>query len=283
MASQTRQAREADRKLSVQTLAIASISSALAAVIVSQFWKSGTAPAAAITPVVITVLSEMLHKPTQVIKSKVTGERTALLPEGAGAGAPAQKTEVAVGAPAADHEASRPAAEERPPPLRDEDGDAVPSDERATREAPISYHKAGTNGGPPSTFDSLRQRVNMKIVVATAALAFVIGAAILTVPELVTGGSVGKTSGGTTLFGGDRSSNTADEDAETDQQPEDQDSQQNQQDQPSQQQDQNSSDSQSPSKKRSTTTEQKTTPKTQTQPQPQQRQAPAPSKTPAQP
>ncbi len=136
MASQTRQAREADRKLSVQTLAIASISSALAAIIVSQFWKSGTAPAAAITPVVITVLSELLHKPTQAITSKVTGERTALLAEGAGAGAPPQKTEVAVGGPAADHEASKPASEERPPPLHEEDGDAVPSDERPSREAP---------------------------------------------------------------------------------------------------------------------------------------------------
>ena len=279
MASQTRQAREADRKLSVQTLAIASISSAAAAIIVSQFWKSGTAPAAAITPVVITVLSELLHKPTQAITSRVTGERTALLAEGAGAGAPAQKTEVAVGAPAADHEAAKPASEERPPPLRDEDGDSVPSDERASREAPISYHKAGSNGGPPSTFESLRKRVSMKIVVATAALAFVIGAAILTVPELITGGSVGKTSGGTTLFGGDRSSNTTDEGTETDRQAPDEQDQQNQ----PEQQDQNSSDSESKSKKPSTTTEQKTTPKTETQQQPQQRQAPAPSKTPAQP
>ena len=79
----------------------------------------------------------------------MTGERTALLPEGAGAGAPPQKTEVAVGAPAADHEAPKPASEERPPPLRDEDGDAVPSDERESREAPISYHKAGDQRRPP--------------------------------------------------------------------------------------------------------------------------------------
>ena len=46
MASQTRQARGAERKLSVQTLAIASVSSVVAAVVVSQFWKGGTAPAA---------------------------------------------------------------------------------------------------------------------------------------------------------------------------------------------------------------------------------------------
>ena len=229
MASQTRQAREADRKLSVQTLAIASISSALAAVIVSQFWKSGTAAAAAITPVVVSVLSELLHKPTRAISSRMTGERTALLPEGAGAGAPAQRSLETVTVPARDTEAARPFSEERPPPLHDEDGETKPSDERPSREAPITYHRAGSNGSSPKPGGrSWRERINFKIVAATAVLAVLIGAAIITIPELVSGGSVGKAQGGTTLFGGDRSS-TQDE---SEQNQDSQDSEQ-QQDQPS--------------------------------------------------
>ena len=283
MASQTRQAREADRKLSVQTLAIASISSALAAVIVSQFWKSGTAPAAAITPVVVTVLSELLHKPTQAITSRVTSDRSALLPEGAGAGAPPQRRLETVTVPARDSETTKPFSEERPPPLHDEDGEAKPSDERPSREAPITYHRAGSNGSSPKPGDgrSWRDRINLKIVAATAALAFVIGAAILTIPELVSGGSVGKAQGGTTLFGGDRSS-TQDE-SEQNQDP--QDSEQ-QQDQPSDQgsdgssgQSQQQQDSGGTQRQKTTETQPKSTPQQQ-----QQQRAPAtPQQTPAQP
>ena len=206
MASQTRQAREADRKLSVQTLAIASISSALAAVIVSQFWKSGTAPAAAITPVVVTVLSEMLHKPTQAIKpgdrrahgppprgrrrrrtraeDRGGGGRTRRRPRGGQAGVGG-----AASAPTRRGRRRRPQRRAGFP----RGADQLPQGRLAT-------------AAPRRPFENLRKRVSLKIVAATAALAFVIGAAILTVPELIAGGSVGKTSGGTTLFGGDRSS-----------------------------------------------------------------------------
>jgi len=44
----------------------------------------------------------------------------------------------------------------------------------------------------------------VRIVAATAALAILIGAAVLTIPELIAGDSLGKTSGGTTLFGGSK-------------------------------------------------------------------------------
>jgi hypothetical protein len=282
MASQTRQAREADRKLSVQTLAIASISSALAAIIVSQFWKSGTAAAAAITPVVVSVLSELLHKPTRAISSRMTGERTALLPEGAGAGAPAQRTLETVTVPARDTEATRPFSEERPPPLHDEDGETKPSDERPSREAPISYHRAGTNGSSPTPSGrSWRDRVNFKIVAATAALAFVIGAAILTIPELVSGGSVGKASGGTTLFGGDRDSTQDEGDAQSGGE-EQQQQQQQQEDEPS---DQGSGDStgQDQQQQGSGDAQRQRTTETQPQQPQQQRAPPAPQQAPAQP
>jgi hypothetical protein len=286
VASQTRQAREADRKLSVQTLAVASISSALAAVIVSQFWKSGTAAAAAITPVVVTVISELLHKPARAITSRVTTDRAAVLPEGAGAGAPAQRTLETVTVPARDTEVNRPFSEERPPPLHDEDGETTPSDERPGREAPITYHRAGSNGSSAEPSGrSWRDRINFKIVAATAALAFVIGAAILTIPELVSGGSVGRASGGTTLFGGDRSSTQDDSQSGQDTQ----DSEQ-QQDQPAEQ---NSGDSQQPDQKndsgsgdtqrQKTPQSEQTTPPKQQQLQQQQKAPATPQQPPAQP
>lgn len=205
MASQTRQAREAERKLSVRTLAIASISSAVAAVVVSQFWKGGTAPAAAVTPVVVSLVSELLHKPSQAITARVTSERTAVLPDGNDTGAPAEKTEVAAGAPARDLEGSKPASQERPPPLRESGEEPASRDKREAREPAVTYHRAGANGRAGGG----GRKFPVRIVAATAALAILIGAAILTVPELIAGDSLGKTSGGTTLFGGAK--NRADE------------------------------------------------------------------------
>ncbi|MDQ3587535.1 MAG: hypothetical protein M3350_10705 [Actinomycetota bacterium] len=201
MASQTRQAREAERKLSVRTLAIASVSSAVAAVVVSQFWKGGTAPAAAVTPVIVSLVSELLRKPTEAISARVTTDRTAVLPEAAGAGAPTARTMVATGAPARDSEGPRPASEERPPPLRATGEEPVPSDKREVRGTPVTYHRAGADG----RHGGGGRRFPVRLVAATAALAILIGAAILTVPELIAGDSLGKR-GGTTLFGGGKSS-----------------------------------------------------------------------------
>jgi len=204
MASQTRQAREAERKLSVRTLAVASISSVVAAIVVSQFWKGGTAPAAAVTPVIVSLVSELLHKPSQAITARVTSERTAVLPGGTGARAPAEKTEVAAGAPAPDLKGSKPASQERQPPLRESGEEPVSSDTSEAREPAVTYHRAGANGRPGGG----GRKFPVRIVAATAALAILIGAAILTVPELIAGDSLGKTGGGTTLFGGGK--NTAD-------------------------------------------------------------------------
>src|SRR3954471_11466847 len=71
---------EAQRRLSLRTLAIASIASATAAIVVSQFWAGGTPIAAAVTPVLVALVSEMLHRPTEAIARRITSERTAILP-----------------------------------------------------------------------------------------------------------------------------------------------------------------------------------------------------------
>ena len=68
-------AREEERRLNVRRLLIASVASALAAVIVSQFWIAGTWMAAALTPVFVILIQEALHKPTEVIAERFTSNR----------------------------------------------------------------------------------------------------------------------------------------------------------------------------------------------------------------
>src|SRR4051795_8035155 len=51
--------------LSLQTLVIAAAASAAAAVIVSHVWKNGTVVAAAMTPVIVAIVKEMLARPME--------------------------------------------------------------------------------------------------------------------------------------------------------------------------------------------------------------------------
>jgi hypothetical protein len=71
--------REEERRLSIRTLAIASLASATAAIITSQFWAGGTPIAAAVTPVLVALVSEMLHRPTEAIARRITTDRPAIL------------------------------------------------------------------------------------------------------------------------------------------------------------------------------------------------------------
>ena len=76
-----------NRGIDMRTLAIASAASAAAALITSQFWIRGTPIAAALTPIIVTLVSELLHRPTEKIAQRLTSETDAL-PEAAGAGPP---------------------------------------------------------------------------------------------------------------------------------------------------------------------------------------------------
>jgi hypothetical protein len=158
--------REKESRLQVRTLVIASAASLAAALITSRFWIRGTPIAAALTPVIVTIVSEMLNRPTEAIAKRVTTDRTAILPEATGAGPPAEQRD----------EPARPA--------RDLEGEPVPT--RIYRAEP----RRGWG------------RVHPKVVVVTAVLAFVIAATALTVPELIAGESIGKGDRKTSLFGG---------------------------------------------------------------------------------
>jgi hypothetical protein len=66
---------------------------------------------------------------------------------------------------------------------------------------------------------SRRRRLAVKPIAATAAIAFVIAAALLTLPELIAGQSFGQGDRNTTLFGGSGKSDPNPSDQETEAQP----------------------------------------------------------------
>ncbi len=217
MASHAQTSREEQRSLSVRTLVIASVASAVAAVLTSLFWTRGTPIAAAITPVIVALVSELLHRPADVISQRFTTETDAL-PEAAGAGRPPPR-QAQEGEPARDDaETAVEAGPAATAPLR-----------QATREraaAARATHDRG-NGGRPRrpaagetppgvrVYGSEKRSLPWKPIALTAALAFVIGAGVLTLPELIAGQSLGQGDRGTTYFGGgsraDRDRGAADE------------------------------------------------------------------------
>jgi hypothetical protein len=162
MTSPPRTAREAERHVNLRTLVIASVASATAAVVTSRLWIAGTWIAAAVTPVLVTLLSELLRRPTERIARGLTTEREAL----------------------PDPEAPARRVAER---LRGVD-ELVPDPEvRVYRSRPAPARK---------------RQIAYRVVLATAALGFAIGAAALTVPELIAGNSFGDSGRRTTLGGG---------------------------------------------------------------------------------
>jgi hypothetical protein len=159
-----RSAREEERRLNLRTLVIASAASATAALVTSRLWIAGTWLAAAMTPVIVTLVSELLHRPTARIARGLTTEREALPdPE-----APARRV------------AERLRAADAP----------VPDPEMRVYRT--------QSGRTPAR----KRQIAYRAVLVTAALAFAIGAIGLTVTELVAGSSFGKSDRRTTLGGG---------------------------------------------------------------------------------
>jgi hypothetical protein len=187
MASSRTSEREEERRFNLLTLAIATVASATAAVVVSQLWIAGTWIAAATTPVLVALISELLHRPTERIAERFTSDRPALGDE------PDER----------DREAEPAVGQPPPTPLAGE-----PPPARTPAEpgpGPIRVYRSAT---PPPR----RRRIAVGAVLATGALALVIAVFALTVPELIAGGAVGKGKGGTTFFSRDRDRSASGED-----------------------------------------------------------------------
>jgi hypothetical protein len=164
MSPPPRTPREEERHLNLRTLVIASAASATAAVVTSRLWIAGTWIAAATTPVLVTLLSELLRRPTERIARGLTTEREAL----------------------PDPEAPARRVAER---LRSVD-DLVPDPE-------MRVYRSRSTSTP-----GRKRQIAYRVVLVTAALAFAIAAAALTVPELIAGNSLGNSGRRTTLGGG---------------------------------------------------------------------------------
>ncbi len=163
--------REEERRLNTRTLMIASVASASAAAVTSQLWIAGTWIAAAVTPVLVTLLSEALHRPTERIARAWTSDQPALRRR-------AESPREAVAPPHGD-------------PLQERHAELAPPE----TTGPVRVYRQPTARAP-------RRRLALGVVAATAAIAFVLGLVILTAVDLVSGGSVGKGGSRTTLLGG---------------------------------------------------------------------------------
>ena len=177
--------REEERRLNTRTLTIASVASASAAAVTSQLWIAGTWLAAAVTPVLVTLLSEALHRPTERIARAWTTDR-----------------------PALSTRAARPREPVAPPhgdPLQPRDVEPATCLEAAAA-GPVRVYRQPTGRAP-------RRRIALGAVAATAAIAFVIAVVVLTAGDLVSGGSIGKGGARTTFWGGSGKSEQPTEDA----------------------------------------------------------------------
>ena len=175
--------REEERRLNTRTLTIASVASATAAAVTSQLWIAGTWVAAAITPVIVTLLSEALHRPTERMARAWSSDLPAL-------GKRVERPREAVAPPHGD-------------PLRRRDPDQLPRQPRLgaapfsepIAAGPVRVYRQPTSRAP-------RRSLALGAVAATAAIAFVVAVVVLTAGDLVSGGSIGKGGGRTTFFGG---------------------------------------------------------------------------------
>jgi hypothetical protein len=152
-------------RLSPQTLIVASLASLTAAIVTSHFWRGGTPITAALTPVIVALASEIYRRPAERITQ--FGSRAAAVRTREG-------QRVTTGPP---------------PPMPRE----LPPTEVPEGPGQIRVYRTGGK----------RRRFHAKVVAATAAIAFAIAAAALTLPELVFGGSVAS-HGRTTFFGGSK-------------------------------------------------------------------------------
>jgi uncharacterized membrane protein YvlD (DUF360 family) len=161
--------------LSLQTLVIAAAASAVAAIVVSHVWKGGTVIAAAMTPVIVSIVKELLARP---IESEIVRKPV----QQVGRIASSKLT-----VPVRPRTATRGGGEPVLPPTEQHDDAGPPADGEIT---------------PMRTYGRMRRRpVHLKIALITGLVGFLIAAAALTLPELIFGGAI-SSHHDTTLFGG---------------------------------------------------------------------------------
>jgi hypothetical protein len=153
--------------VSPRTLVIAAAASAAASYAASHLWGAGTVLSAALTPVVVALVSEFLRRPVERVSA--TAQRVAPIPIIPRPGGPAGGDPAPPGPP-------RPAAGD----TRVEQG----------AWAPVTYEEPARQTWRP----------RWRLVLVTGLLAFAIVAAVYTVPELLIGHSITGAGGQFTLL-----------------------------------------------------------------------------------
>jgi hypothetical protein len=183
--------------LSLQTLVIAAVASGLAAVLVSRVWKDGTVLAAAMTPVIVSIVKELLHRPMQSEVVRRSASRV-----GSVATAPARRVATTAGA-ARSRSGTRTVAPGAPEAGTGNGNGAAPTGEVLQAGPRRTYGSGGRE----------RRRLRLsptqwRIAIVTGVLAFAVAVAALTIPELIFGGAV-SSGHRTTIFGGGSSDSSS--------------------------------------------------------------------------
>jgi hypothetical protein len=168
----------ADRGIDLTTLFLSAVASAAAAYITSKIWAPGTLFSAAMSPVIVALVKEGLRKPTEVVANVVP-------------------TVVPASTRWSRSSASEPGlvveGEPEPGPHVDPDAPHV-----------VLPPVVAAESGPVRVYSTRARRLRWRLAVITGLLGFGICVVLYTVPELISGSSIGRGGRATTLWGGPR-------------------------------------------------------------------------------
>ena len=168
----------ADRGIDLTTLLLSAIASATAAYITSKIWAPGTLFSAAMSPVIVALVKEGLRKPTEVVANVVpTVVPASTRWSRAGASEPGLIVD----------------GEPEPEPRVDPDAPHV-----------VLPPVVAAETGPVRVYSTRGRRLRWRLAVLTGLLGFGICVVLYTVPELISGKSIGHGGRATTLWGGHR-------------------------------------------------------------------------------
>ena len=187
--------------VSLQTLIIASIASAAAAYGASRIWGTGTLISAAITPVVVALVSELLRRPVQTV---ATGAKR--IPPVNPLPAVRARTSATQRDPTDAMQEPRQVRTDPTSPAQPPSPSTQPRPPR--RVEPAADSTPGPGPAVPDQTAAEARRPRWRVAVLTGLLAFAIVVAVYTVPDLVAGHSVTGNGQPTTFFGASAHKNT---------------------------------------------------------------------------
>jgi hypothetical protein len=172
--------------LDLATLVVAALASVIAALVTSRLWANGTLLSTAITPVIVALVKEYAQRPVRAIGSAAKAPLVAVKEVGPLGTQVRERATV----PAEAERRGRVIVADRPDPDEYERLETlVPPGDDAATDSPYRVYRKKSRG-----------RRWWVVGLVTGLVAFVVAAAVITVPELLGGGSVGAGGGRTTLF-----------------------------------------------------------------------------------